>query len=287
VQAHDWVPYSTVHLEPARAVSGDLRLFQGLAAPHLSPRDILALLPPGAAAGERRYPVLYMQDGLSLFDLATSFAGSWHVGRTMEELRTEGLDAIVVGIPDAERLRPTEYTPYPSPGVDEEIHGPPGGGDAYLDFLGEVVKPLIDASWPTLPGPETTAVIGSSLGGLVSLYAFFSRPGTFGLAAAMSPALPASQMALVELIRRGRVPKGRLYLDVGGEEGAGMPDAEHAKALSRAFWEGVHRLHRLLVSTGYRDGHDLFFVADERATHSEAAWAGRLPDALRFLLPRR
>lgn len=285
MQTQPWLPYRTVYPPPEHTACDDLRVFSGLSAPHSSPRDILVLVPPTGGEGDRRFPVLYMQDGRSLFDPGTSLAGSWKVGETMEALRTEGLEAIVVGIPNAERLRPTEYTPYASSLVDEEIHGRPGGGDAYLDFLERVVKPLIDASFPTLPGPDTTGIIGSSLGGLISLYGFYARPDTFGFAGAMSPAIPASQMALIDLIRRGRVPRGRLYLDVGGNEGVGAPVAESAEALSQAFWVGVHRLHRLLVSTGYRDGDDLQFVADEQAPHSEAAWAARLPDALRFLVP--
>ena len=285
MQTPAWLPYRTIHPPPEHAVSGDLRVLRGLGAPHSSPRDILVLVPPTGGEGDQRFPVLYMQDGRSLFDPGTSLAGSWKVGETMEELRTEGLEAIVVGIPNAERLRPTEYTPYASSLVDAEIHGRPGGGDAYLDFLEGVVKPLIDASLPTLPGPDETGLIGSSLGGLISLYGFFTRPDTFGFAGVMSPAIPASQMALIDLIRRGRAPLGRLYLDVGGNEGVGGPVAEGAEALSQAFWDGVHRLHRLLVSTGYRDGDDLKFVADEKAQHIEAAWAARLPDALRFLLP--
>ena len=279
-----WESYRSVFPQVHDDVPGDLRVLRGLPAPHLSPRDVLVWLPEQAAARERRYPVLYMQDGLSVFDPATSLAGSWRAGQTMEILRREGLEAILVGIPNAAELRPTEYTPYASALRDEEIHGQPGGGDAYLAFLVDVLKPVIDDTLPTLPEPECTGVIGSSLGGLISLYAFFRRPDVFGLAGAMSPGIPASQMALIDLIRRGRSPKGRIYLDVGGREGAGLPDAGVAEALSRGFWDGVHRLHRLLGSTGYRDGVDMLFVADEQAVHSEGAWAARLPDAFRFLL---
>ena len=221
-----------------------------------------------------------------MFDPDTSLAGSWRVGETMEAVRAEGIEAIVVAIPNAESLRPTEYTPYPSSKRDEEIHGRPGGGDRYLDFVVDVVKPLIDDSFPTLPGPEGTGIIGSSLGGLISLYAFFSRPGVFGFAGAMSPAVPTTQTSLFELIGRGRSPQGRLYLDVGGREGDVLPDPAAATALSAGFLDCLDRLHRLLVTVGYRDGHDLLVVTDEQATHEEPAWASRLPGALRFLLPR-
>jgi len=208
------------------------------------------------------------------------------VGETMDALRAEGLEAIVVAIPNADSLRPTEYTPYPAPFVDEEIHGRPGGGDRYLDFVVDVVKPLIDRSFPTLPGPEATGIIGSSLGALISLYAFFSRPDVFGFAGAMSPGIPASQAPLFELIGLGRVPRGRLYVDTGGREGAILSDPQAAAALSNAFMECVARLHRLLSKIGYSDGNDLLVVVDGKATHEEPAWASRLPGALRFLVPR-
>ena len=87
---------------------GDLRVLAGCGAPAVPRRDILVLIPPEAEKGDRRYPVLYMQDGRAMFDPTTSLAGSWRVGDTMETLRAEGIEAIVVAIPHAGALRPNE-----------------------------------------------------------------------------------------------------------------------------------------------------------------------------------
>ena len=127
-------------------------------------------LPASAARSERRYPVVYMHDGQNLFDPTTSYAGHWELAATLAYHALEGLEAIVVGIPNMGRRRRYEYSPFHDP-----LHGG-GGGDRYLRFLCETLKPRIDAAFPTLRDPPSTAVAGSSLGGLISLYALFRRP---------------------------------------------------------------------------------------------------------------
>src|ERR1044071_4995136 len=83
-------------------VTGDLKVLDGVYSPQLRNRRALYVyLPPSYAAGERRYPALYMQDGQTLFDEALSYAGEWQVDETMEALSQVGIEAIVVGIPNA------------------------------------------------------------------------------------------------------------------------------------------------------------------------------------------
>jgi hypothetical protein len=145
-------------------------------------RDLYVYLPRGYGESGQRYPVLYMQDGQNLFDDALSFAGEWHLDEALEN--DPALPpCIVVGIPNTGPRRLDEYTPF----MDAKHGG--GDGERYLDFLVETVKPLIDADFDTLPDPENTGIGGSSLGGLISLYGFFARPGTFGFAAVMSPSI--------------------------------------------------------------------------------------------------
>src|SRR5688500_9831438 len=136
-------------------------------------RDLFVYLPPSHYASDRRYPVVYMHDGQNLFDQATSFGAEWEVDQTLEAASSEGLECIVVGIPNAGKSRLDEYSPWCDP-----RHKSGGRGEAYLDWIVQTVKPRIDADFRTRPERGTTGIAGSSMGALISLYAFFRRPET-------------------------------------------------------------------------------------------------------------
>jgi predicted alpha/beta superfamily hydrolase len=228
-------------------------------------RDLLVSLPGGYSSRDRLYPVIYMHDGQNLFDPATSFSGSWNVDVSMAEASLEGLDAIVVGIPNMGKERLAEYSPF-----EHELGE--GRGEAYLKFLIDTVKPLIDGRYLTAPDREHTGIVGSSMGGLISLYAFFRHPEVFGFAGVMSPSLWITEAATFSFVEQAPFSPGKFYLDVGDREGA-----HHvAKAL---------RLKHLLEEKGYREGRDLMWVEEEIGGHHEVAWARRFRDALPFLLP--
>lgn len=240
-------------------------------------RPLLVYLPPSyMQQEERRYPVLYMQDGQNLFDRGTSYSSEWRVDETMQRLSREGLEAIVVGIPNAGGQRLAEYGPF-----DDPYHGA-GRANQYLDFLAETVKPLVDRDFRTLPGREHTGILGSSMGGLVSLYAFFHRPHLFGLAGVMSPSLWFADHAIFDFVESAPFNEGRLYMDVGTRE-LGDRQGDGADR-SRRYYGSVRRMKRLLVHKGYRPQHTLLVIEDKWAAHNEDAWANRLPAALRFLL---
>ncbi len=241
-------------------------------------RDILAYLPPSYKGTDRRYPVLYMHDGQNLFDRATSFAGEWQVDETLESLAAEGIEAIVVGVPHMGARRMIEYNPYGDPREG------PGRGEDYIAFLAETVKPLVDADFRTRPEREHTGVLGSSMGGLISLYAFFRRPETFGLAGAFSPALGHAR-AIFPFVEAAPLVPGKIYMDVGSREGAGLQEnVRLVGAFSRAYRAHVRRMRDLLLHKGYRLGEQLLYVEERGAFHHESAWSRRLPAALRFLL---
>ena len=168
-----WLDYHDHYTSrPDHRISGIVRVAPQLPSPQLgNRRDLLVYLPPSYHRTTRRYPVIYMHDGQNLFDHATSYAGEWGVDETMEMLaHTEGLEAIIVVIPTAGPQRLAEYTPF----HDGRLGG--GRGDDYLAFIVDTVKPLIDGNFRTLPNRRYTGIMGSSLGGLISLYAFFQRP---------------------------------------------------------------------------------------------------------------
>lgn len=228
-------------------------------------RPVHVYLPAGYAAGTRRYPVVYMQDGQNLFDPALSFAGAWHAQDAVDRARRRSAQAILVGIANRGTERLDEYSPFVDP-----AHGG-GRGERYLAFVTDELKPLIDARYRTLGGAPHTIVAGSSMGGLFALYAFFFRPDIFGGAAALSPALWFAGGAIFPFIEHAPFPGGRIHLDVGTLEGANA--AVNAR-----------RMRDLLVTRGYRAGVDLQWMEEEGARHNEAAWGRRFRRALPFLL---
>ena len=246
---------------------GTIEQIERVVSPQLgNERDILVSLPGGYAKGDRRFPVVYMHDGQNLFDPATSFSGSWNVDIAMAEVSLDGLNAIIVGIPNMGAERVDEYAPFEHP----QLGG--GKGDLYVDFLAETVKPLIDQKYHTAADREHTGIVGSSMGGLISLYAFFRRPDVFGFAGVMSPSLWLSEAEMLSFINDAPFSGGKLYLDVG--------DLEGARHVIKAM-----RLRDLLIEKGYTPGEDLMWVEEELGAHHESAWARRFREALPFLLP--
>ena len=267
---------------PARGstVVGDLRVLRGVSSPLAPARDILVHLPPRAFNSGLRYPVLYMHDGQNLFDDATSFSGEWRVDETLAVLADEGLELIVVGIPNDGDRRPVEYTPYVGRAGPLPVVG--GGGSAYLTYLVESVKPAVDAVAPTRPDRAATGVIGSSLGALISLWAAVEHGETFGLIGAMSPALPPGQGFILPRLRRLRIPPDRVYVDVGGREGSSEDDERIARKWSSDYLAWTRDIRSALGAAGVREP-ALLVVHEPNGIHHETAWSRRLPDALRFL----
>jgi predicted alpha/beta superfamily hydrolase len=227
-------------------------------------RDIDVYLPASYDSG-RKYPVVYMQDGQNLSDPMKAFAGTWELDRVLRDLARRGVEAIVVGVHNAGDERLDEYSPEP-----DRRHGG-GGGDAYLAFLADTVKPRIDRRFRTRRRAAHTVIAGSSMGGLISAYAWFRRPDVFGHAAALSPALWFGRDRHFERLERAPVPRGRLYLDVGTAEGV--------QALRDA-----RLLRSLLARKGLRPGARFRYREDRGGRHEEAAWKERLAGALEFLL---
>jgi len=264
------------------SVTGDLRVWHDVYSPQLdNTRDLFVWLPPDYAQSERRYPVLYMQDAQNLFDRYVSYAGEWEVDETLTALSGEGLDAIVVGLPNMRELRGVEYCPYPF----ITFEGTPvvGRGDDYVRFLVETVKPLIDGTLRTRPEAPFTGIAGSSMGGLISQYAALTYPHVFGLCGSFSPAYWFGENALRQTTREKAAYPGRMYLDVGTREGETIERwlGLNGEAAHRAYVQGVRDLRDALQAGGCAA---LLYVEDEGAIHREAAWAKRLPAALRFLL---
>jgi predicted alpha/beta superfamily hydrolase len=238
-------------------------------------RQITVYLPPGYDGGDRRYPVMYWHDGQNLFDGGRSYVPGqiWHAAETATHLIQNGLiePLILVGVDHGGPLRIDELTP------TKDLRSRRGGGaKAYGRMLTEELKPRIDREFRTRWQAADTGLGGSSLGGLATLYLGFRLPQVFGRLAVMSPSLWWDNRNLLSRIRMNRhAGRARIWLDMGTREG-------------RAYVQNLkntRQLRDLLVARGWREGESLCYVEDPGATHSEHAWAHRLPEVLKFLYP--
>jgi predicted alpha/beta superfamily hydrolase len=233
------------------------------------PRDVVVYLPPGYETLAAPCPVLYLHDGQNLFEPARAHVPGqhWRVGETVDALVADASipPVIVVGIDNTGPSRIQEYTPT----ADAKL----GGGLAgdYGRFLAEELKPFVDRTYRTRPGPADTALGGSSLGGLVTLHVGFTRPQVFGALVAMSPSVWWDRRVILSTVRRTRPrPPWRIWVDMGTAEG-------------RRALDDARLLKAALVGAGWRPGRDLHYAEYEGATHSESAWAERLGAVLTWL----
>ena len=238
----------------------------------MNTRGVYVYLPPTYLENSTAsMPVVYMHDGQNLFDPAAAFGGvTWRVPESMNDAASSGRfrEAIVIGVENAGGARIAEYTPT----VDTSVGGG-GRGDLYLRMLVEELKPMVDSSFRTRSGPRDTVLIGSSLGGLISSYAGISGAGTFGCIGAMSPSVWwDNRVLLARLSQSGATRPALVYVDSGdsGPSNDGVGNTADLAAAYRAL--------------GYFEGSTLKYVVQQGATHTESAWASRLPGALEFLL---
>lgn len=229
-------------------------------------RTIRLYLPPSyASRPDKRYPVIYMHDGQNLFDDATSYAGEWGVDETLDDMaRRTGFEAIVVGIDNGGEHRMQELNPFDHPQVG------PGEGRLYLQFIVKSLKPWVDSHYRTLTDTRNTAVIGSSMGGLISEAAIREYPDIFGRAGVMSPAYwPADPGIYREAAAHPLAPGARVYFSMGDAEGDdAIPPVQrmYAMAAAQRPEPGAVTLH---IIPG--------------AIHRESAWRVELPTVIQFL----
>ena len=240
-------------------------------------RDVLVYLPPGYSRFSRtRYPVLYLHDGQNVFDAVTAFAGvEWGVDETAERLIRKKLiePLIIVAVANMGEDRVHEYAPTPGVIEAKERRKKRSRGLArvYGHFLIEELKPYIDARYRTKPEAEFTGLGGSSLGGLATMAMGILFPWAFTRLLVMSPSVWWDDFAIHRLVDSiDEKPPLKIWLDTGTAEPG---------------WENARELRDRLLKKSWRADVDLKYLEIEGADHSEAAWAGRVEPALRFLFP--
>ncbi|MGD8429869.1 MAG: alpha/beta hydrolase-fold protein [Ectothiorhodospiraceae bacterium] len=244
-------------------------------------------LPPCAASGGRaRYPAVYMQDGQYLFDpvrargdnpyvndyldrrmrQSREWYGSWQLDRRLDGLFRNGSagGAIIVGVASS-GSRTVEYSPWPWEDAPEPA------GDRYVAFLTGTLKPYVDAHFPTLADRSHTVVAGSSMGGVIAIYAGLKRQDVFSGIAALSPVLSPRVWGerLTGFVRsRVRAGETRVYVDIGTREPGFGP---------------IEPLERALRDVGFTAA-QLRFRHVAGGAHRVEDWGARFPRALTWLL---
>ncbi len=267
-------------------VVGRLVYWPDVHSTHLGPNRLVEIwLPPGYDSTSTRYPVLYMSDGQNLFDPRIASTGvDWGVDEAIVRLVQRGVmpPVIVVGVWNSAE-RGLEYSPWQ-------------GAPNYARFLIEELIPRVNATFRTLTGPQNTAVIGSSMGGLLSFYLVTHHPETFGACGCMATAFPLSD-ALVQQYFPGvpkvahpdttpyivrdiaaglQVPRGvRYWFDFGGH------------GIDSLFGPSHEIVREWLLRQGLKEGTDFVIRRYPESTHNEASWRARLEDPLTFLFGRR
>jgi predicted alpha/beta superfamily hydrolase len=236
-------------------------------------RRIWVYLPPDYGQTNKRYPVIYMQDGQNVFDAATSFAGEWGVDETLNRLAAAGDGGvIVIGINNGGRQRNQEYHP-----IDPDT-GRAGQADQYLAFIINTLKPLVDATFNTKPDRLNTAIMGASSGGTIALYAAMKFPDVFGKAALFSTPLWLAPRfdALASSLRPHRAG-AKLWFVCGANERTGQDPPG-------LFARDQPALIDALVRAGYSRTTQLKATIDPNGQHNEAFWGGQFEDAYKWLM---
>jgi predicted alpha/beta superfamily hydrolase len=227
-------------------------------------RRITALLPWNYYQTSRRYPVLYLQDGQNLFDDHAPF-GSWELRRQMARLTEKEMgDVIVVAIDHAEDERVAEFTP------SQKTKLGVGDGEKYARFLAETLKPYIDLTYRTHPDAVHTGIGGSSMGGLISIYAVMQHPELYSRLMIFSPSLWVSPSVTEYFTMESSSFNGKIYLYGGRKEGSELVTLlkNFRRQLDESSGSGSVQVHLNIRDDG---------------EHNEHAWGQEFPAALEWL----
>jgi len=225
---------------------------------------IWVYVPPNYHTSKKKFPVIYMHDAQNLFDVTTSYAGEWKIDETLNNLyKTTGKGFIVIAVENGGEERINEYTPW----KHEKYGG--GKGAIYIDFLKNTLKPYIDANYRTKKQAKHTAIIGSSLGGLISYYGGLKYPETFGKIGALSTSFWFSNTVEDFTKKYSKNKTSKLYLLVGKKEGKDL-------VLNTIKYK------KMLLETGFKSKNITSKINPE-GTHNEAFWSSAFLEVITWL----
>ncbi|MEP3890750.1 MAG: alpha/beta hydrolase-fold protein [Hellea sp.] len=273
-----------------KAITGNVVYQWAFPSKFVAARDVEIWLPPSyETAPDKHYPVIYMHDGQNVFAPAASkYSGwDWGVDEAMTTLIKSGdiREAIIVAPHSIDKWRNADYFPQKAGEIfvqDFKAAIPKFKAkglraDGYLKFLTGELKPFIDETYRTLTGPQDTSIMGSSMGGLISLYAISEYPDVYGGAANISTHFPLADGKLINYFKE-RLPDPethRLYFDYG------------TLTLDYNYEGYQNRMDAALVKAGYVRGTNWTTRKFEGHDHSERSWRNRVHVPLIFLLEGR
>lgn len=227
-------------------------------------RRIAALLPHNYSQSDRKYPVLYLQDGQNLFDEYAPY-GNWGLDKKLAVMAEKGIgDIIIVAIDHAEEERIAEFTPSANTKLGR------GQGKKYVRFLADTLKPYIDKHFRTLSGRSNTGIGGSSMGGLISIYAGMMYPEVYGRLMVFSPSLWAAPNIHFHAINLEAASDVKIYLYGGGEESINMIP-------------NINNFKTAIEKQGIEVNIDFKISIDPKGKHNEARWGEEFPKAAEWL----
>ncbi|MEO8706086.1 MAG: alpha/beta hydrolase-fold protein [Kofleriaceae bacterium] len=269
-----------VALRPAfDRTTGELSGLRTLDLPWGGAIHIRVRLPPSyGEQDQHRYPVLYCQDGQSIWSDGTDPFGTWGLDQVIDELWDVGaLDEMIVVSIDTGEGRLERLAPVTDPGF--------GGGQesaSHLRGMVEILKPLVDTEYRTRPEPSATILLGSSMGALFSMWAAWTHPDVFGGAICLSPSFWWGERFLLRLVAMSCPhPRPRLYLDCGTAASGFEHDASTR--------DGVHNtraMYRALREHCYGLDDDLTLLSWTGHHHDARSWAARVSTPLQLFFPR-
>ena len=237
-------------------------------APQLNKKKkIWIYLPKNYNNSSKTYPVLYMHDGQNLFNVQTaSSTEEWGVDECLDSLQKAiGKECIVVGIEHGGEQRLSEYSPYDFTYNKTIINAE---GKLYVDFLANTLKPFIDSKFRTKKSHEYTFTAGSSMGGLISLYAVMQYPSVFGSAGVFSPSLWITNEIFTEATTFINPNPINLFFYSGGKEGEST----------------IKNMHRMADIFEKKQNTKIYRTVTEIGQHNEKYWRLALPDFFSWLL---
>lgn len=229
-------------------------------------RRVWIYLPQNYNSSAQNYPVLYLHDGQNVFDAYTSFAGEWEVDESLSQMEQNGFRGVIaVAIDNGGADRLDEYAAWENTAYNEG-----GSGDEYVEFLVSTLKPYIDEHYRTLPDQEHTGIMGSSLGGLISLYAATKHPDVFGRVGVFSPALWFNKPQIYDYVAANtKTYPQKFYLLCGGSESTDMvPD--------------MLAMKNTLLTAGF-DANEIAYIVKPNGQHSEWFWREEFSAAHQWL----
>jgi len=255
-------------------ITGNIDVIEDFYMPQLDKKvKISVYLPPDYKRENKRYPVLYMQDGQNLFDNIIADDLEWKVDETLERLysqqKTEGV--IVVGVEHKDDKDNSEYSPW-----IEKPYIKSANGDKYLDFIVNELKPYIDANYPTLTQRDYTGIAGSDMGGLIALYGGLKYQNIFSKIGALSPALWVADGKIYDFVLGvGKEKEMNIYIYTGGKE---LGRAQ----LDKQAVNNANYMADLLQEVGFSPK-EIKLTIDNSGIHNESYWSKYFPEALLWL----